>query len=79
MPDDESPENIHPCPRCGSTAPAARDTEEYILEDGTERRMTFCTACVCEDDDGTIRYEVINEEFIRTEIDWKTYDDSRSE
>jgi hypothetical protein len=49
------------------------------LEDGTERRMTFCTACARKDADGTGRYEVITEEFIRTEIDWEMHDDSRTE
>jgi hypothetical protein len=79
MPNDERSENIYPCPKCGSTAPADRKTEDYILEDGTKRRMTFCTACVREDADGTLRYEVITEEFIRTEIDRKMHDNSRSE
>lgn len=41
--------------------------------------MTFCTACVREDADGTLRYEVITEEFIRTEIDRKMYDESQPE
>jgi hypothetical protein len=79
MPDDKSPENIYPCPRCGSTTPAARETEEHILEDGTERRVTFCTACVRTDADGMLRYEVIHEEFIRTEIDQKMHDNTRTE
>lgn len=76
MPDDESPGNIHPCPKCGSTASTDRETEDYVLEDGTKRRMTFCTACVNGDADGTVRYEVITEEFIRTAIDREMHDDS---
>jgi glucose-6-phosphate-specific signal transduction histidine kinase len=41
--------------------------------------MTFCTACARKDADGTGRYEVITEEFIRTEIDREMHDDSRTE
>ena len=62
---------LTPCPNCDSRAAAARETETYALEDGTQRRMTFCTSCVRETADGTIRYEVISEEFVRTEIDRK--------
>jgi DNA-directed RNA polymerase subunit K/omega len=68
-------ERLAPCPNCGSRAAAARESEEYVLEDGTKRRMTFCTACMRETADGTLRYEVISEEFIRTEIDRKMHDD----
>ena len=68
-------ERLAPCPNCGSRAAAARESDAYVLEDGTKRRMTFCTACVCEKADGTIRYEVISEEFVRTEIDRKMHDD----
>ncbi len=58
-----------PCPNCDSSESSERETEQYVLEDGTKRRMTYCTACVREKDDGTIRYAVISEEFVRTEID----------
>jgi len=69
----------HPCPDFGSTTATDRETEEYVLEDGTQRRMTFCTACATEGDDGTLRYEVITEEFVRTEIGRAMCDDSRTE
>ena len=62
-------EELTPCPSCGSRTAAARESEEYVLEDGIKRRMTFYTACVREKADGTIRYEVISEEFVWTEID----------
>lgn len=62
-------EKLAPCPNCGSRVAADREIEAYVLEDGTKRRMTFCTACVREKADGSIRYEVISEEFVRTEID----------
>ena len=62
-------ERLAPCPNCGSRAAAVRESETYVLEDGTKRRLTFCTACVREKADGTIRYEVISEEFVRTKID----------
>lgn len=78
MADDVPTPETHPCPDCGSTAAADRETEEYVLEDGTQRRMTFCTACATEDDDGTLRYEVITEEFVRTEIGRAMRDDSRT-
>jgi hypothetical protein len=71
----EGKEKPTPCPNCGSRASADRETEVYVLEDGTKRRMTFCTACVREKADGTIRYEVISEEFIRTEIDRRMSED----
>jgi hypothetical protein len=70
--------NDRPCPDCGSTAAADREVEEYVLEDGTQRRMTFCTTCADEDVDGTLRYAVIAEEFVRTEIDRAMAGDSRS-
>jgi hypothetical protein len=70
----ENEEKLTPCPNCGSRISADRETEKYVLEDGTKRRMTFCTACVREKADGAIRYEVISEEFIRTEIDRKMSD-----
>ena len=65
---------LAPCPNCGSRAAAGRESEAYVLEDGTKRRLTFCTACVHETADGTIRYEVISEEFVRTEIDREVHD-----
>ena len=37
--------------------------------------MTYCTACVCEKDNETIRYAVISEEFVRTEIDRQMNDE----
>jgi len=70
--------NDRPCPGCGSTAADDREIEEYVLEDETQRRMTFCTACSSEDADGTLRYEVIAEEFVRTEIGRAMCDDSRT-
>ncbi|WP_049902474.1 hypothetical protein [Halococcus agarilyticus] len=76
MANDARAATDRPCPDCGSTAAADRETEEYVLEDGTQRRMTFCTACATEDGDGTLRYEVIAEEFVRTEIDRAMGDDS---
>lgn len=63
------------CPNCGSTESSERETEHYVLEDSTKRRMTYCTACVREKEDGTIRYAVISEEYVRTEIDRKMHDD----
>ncbi|EMA53549.1 hypothetical protein [Halococcus thailandensis] len=57
------------CPNCGSSDSSERETEQYVLEDGTKRRMTYCTACVREKADGSIRYTVIAEEFVRTELD----------
>lgn len=74
--DDETKNEAKPvpCPNCGSRASTDRETEVYVLEDGTKHRMTFCTACVRKKVDGTIRYEVIAEEFIRTEIDRKMSD-----
>ena len=75
MANDARAASDRPCPDCGSTAAADRETEEYVLEDGTQRRMTFCTACATEDD-GTLRYEVVTEEFVRTEIDRAMSDDS---
>lgn len=63
------------CPNCGSSTSRERETEQYVLEDGTKRRMTYCTACVHETDDGTIRYAVISEEFVRTEIDRQMRDE----
>jgi hypothetical protein len=67
--DSNADKNLISCLNCGSREAAERECETYILEDGTMRRMTFCTACVCEKADGTIRYEVISEEFVRTDID----------
>ena len=78
MADDALTAADHPCPDCGSTAATDRETEEYVLEDGTQRRMTFCVACATEDSDGTLRYEVIAEEFVRTEIGRAMCDDSRT-
>ena len=65
------------CPNCGSRDLSKRESETYALEDGTKRRMTFCTVCMRERADGTIRYEVISEEFVRTEID-REMNDSRT-
>lgn len=67
--------SLVPCPNCGSREPADRECETYVLEDGTKRRMTFCTACMREKADGTIRYEVISEEFVRTGIDRQMHDE----
>ena len=64
-----------PCPNCGSRDANERESDAYILEDGTKRRMTYCTACVREKEDGTIRYEVISEQFVRTEIDREMNDE----
>jgi hypothetical protein len=61
--------------RCGSKNSAVPETDGYVLEDRIECRMTFCTACIREIADGVIRYEVISEEFIRTEINRQMYDD----
>ena len=66
-----------PCPNCGSRDPSKRESETYVLEDGTKRRMRFCTACMRERADGTVRYEVISEEFVRTDID-REMNDSRT-
>lgn len=66
---------LTPCPNCGSRESSERESEEYVLEDGTKRRMTYCTACTREKADGTIRYEVISEQFVRTEIDRTMHDD----
>lgn len=73
----ENDETAEPttCPNCDSSESSERETEQYVLEDGTKRRMTYCTACVCEKDDGTICYAVISEEFIRTEIDRQMNDE----
>ena len=67
----ESDETAEPplCPNCGSRDTTERESDEYVLEDGTKRRMTCCTACIRENEDGTIRYAVISEQFVRTEID----------
>ena len=67
--------SLIPCPNCGSRRAVDRERETYVLEDGTKRRMTFCTACVREKADGTIRYEVISEEFVRTGIDRQMHDE----
>ena len=61
--------------RSGSKNSAAHETDGYVLEDRIKCRMTFCTACIREMADGVIRYEVISEEFIRTEIDRQMHDD----
>ena len=75
-----SPENDEateppPCPNCGSRDPSERESDEYVLEDGTKRRMTYCTACVREYEDETIRYAVISEQFVRTKIDREMNDE----
>ena len=75
-----SPENGEatappPCPNCGSRDPSERESDEYVLEDGTKRRMTYCTACVREEEDETIRYAVISEQFVRTKIDREMHDE----
>ena len=71
--DDEK--GLAPCPNCDSRDLRKRESETYVLEDGTKRRMTFCTACMRERADGTIRYEVISEEFVRTKIDREMHDE----
>ena len=71
--ESDTEERLAPCPNCGSRVAANRETEAYVLEDGTKRRMTFCTACIREKADETIRYEVISEEFVRTEVDRKMH------
>ncbi|GAA0458867.1 hypothetical protein MUK72_03040 [Halococcus dombrowskii] len=67
--------NSPACPNCGASDPSERETEQYVLEDGTKRRMTYCTACVREKADGSIRYTVIAEEFVRTELDRTMHDE----
>ena len=73
--DGDADKILIPCPNCGSREAAERERETYALEDRTMRRVTFCTACVREKADGTIRYEVISEEFVRTEIDWEMHEE----
>lgn len=63
------------CPACGSTNAIERETHDYTLEDGTLRRITYCTACMDEKDDGTLKFEVIAEKFIRTNLDVEMNDD----
>ena len=42
-----------PYPNCGSSESSDRETGQYVLEDGTKHRMTYCTACVREKSDGS--------------------------
>ena len=68
-PESDEAADPPPCPNCGSRDASKRESDEYVLEDGTKRRMTYCTACTREKEDGTIRYAVVSEQFVRTEID----------
>lgn len=56
-------ETVEPtsCPNCDSSESSERETEQYVPEDGTKRRITYCAACVREKDDGTVRYVIISE------------------
>lgn len=60
---------------CDSSESSERKTEQYVLEDGSNRRMTYCTACGREKGDGTIRDAVTAEEFVRTRLDRKMCDE----
>ena len=74
-PENDEATEPPPCPNCGSRDLSERESDEYVLEDGTKRRMTYCIACVRENEDETIRYAVISEQFVRTKIDREMNDE----
>lgn len=74
-PESDETEDPPPCPNCGSRDVSKRESDEYVLENGTKRRMTYCTACVREKEDGTISYAVVSEQFVRTGIDREMHDE----